>query len=190
MPLNKLIARMLETPYAQLRRCRIRCDGKPFIEHTTEAEHDCVQAKCRPHKCKPMASSSVRQIHSILSGVLNAAVRWDWISSNPPHATRLAGRGSCADTLGSHCLPGEKSEATSSKTILDASCDLECSRGRLNIPYVKSAMSVVSRIVLSRGAAVANCPRSLLKSFGVRGRPAGGDVVLGVPGGADQSTVR
>lgn len=83
VPINKLNARMLETLYGELRRCRVRCDGRPFIEHTTDEEHDCVEAKCRPHKCKPMAPSSVRQIHSILSGVLNAAARWDWISSNP-----------------------------------------------------------------------------------------------------------
>ncbi|HEX3781965.1 MAG TPA: site-specific integrase [Pseudonocardiaceae bacterium] len=30
-----------------------------------------------------MAQSTVRQIHSIISGFLNLAVRWDWISSNP-----------------------------------------------------------------------------------------------------------
>jgi integrase len=30
-----------------------------------------------------MAGSTVRQIHSIISGALTAAVRWDWISSNP-----------------------------------------------------------------------------------------------------------
>ncbi|WP_231641707.1 hypothetical protein [Saccharomonospora sp. NB11] len=30
-----------------------------------------------------MASSTVRQIRAITSGVLNAAVRWDWIASNP-----------------------------------------------------------------------------------------------------------
>jgi integrase len=30
-----------------------------------------------------MAASTVRQIHSIISGTLSAAVRWDWIASNP-----------------------------------------------------------------------------------------------------------
>lgn len=79
----KLSARMLETFYSELRRCRIRCDGRPFIEHNAEGEHDCAELECKPHKCKGMASSSVRQIHSILSGVLNAAVRWEWINSNP-----------------------------------------------------------------------------------------------------------
>lgn len=80
---SKLNARMLETLYGELRRCRIRCSGKPFVEHKAEGEHDCEKTKCTPHECKPMASSTVRQIHAIISGVLNAAVRWDWIASNP-----------------------------------------------------------------------------------------------------------
>lgn len=46
-------------------------------------EHDCKKAKCRPHQCRPMATSTVRQIHSIISGALSAAVRWDWIATNP-----------------------------------------------------------------------------------------------------------
>ncbi len=80
----KLSARNLETLYAELRRCRTRCDGRPFIErHRTTGEHDCVVSKCVPHACKPMAASTVRQIHSIISGALSAAVRWDWIASNP-----------------------------------------------------------------------------------------------------------
>jgi integrase len=80
---NKLSARDLETLYALLRRCRTRCDGRAFIEHTTEDEHDCQKAECKPHKCNPMAASTVRQIHSIISSALNAAVRWEWIDSNP-----------------------------------------------------------------------------------------------------------
>jgi integrase len=81
---SKLGARELENLYSQLRRCRKRCDGKPFIEkHKTKGEHNCVASKCQPHGCKPMAASTVRQIHSIISGVLDAAVRWDWIASNP-----------------------------------------------------------------------------------------------------------
>jgi integrase len=83
MSFNKLTARMLETFYAELRRCRVRCDGRPFIEHKAVGEHDCKAVKCKPHTCKPMAASTVRQIHSIISGTLNAAVRWDWISTNP-----------------------------------------------------------------------------------------------------------
>ncbi|GAA1281132.1 site-specific integrase [Saccharothrix xinjiangensis] len=81
--LRKMSARALESLYSELRRCRTRCGGKPFVEHKTTAKHDCVKLKCKPHKCRPMASSSVRQIHAIISGVLNAAVRWEWIATNP-----------------------------------------------------------------------------------------------------------
>lgn len=83
VPLTKITARMLENFYTELRRCRVRCDGRPFIEHKEVGEHDCQAVKCKPHTCKPMAASTVRQIHSIISGTLNAAVRWDWISTNP-----------------------------------------------------------------------------------------------------------
>ena len=81
--MRKITARILETFYSELRRCRVRCDGRPFIEHAVDGEHDCKESKCKPHECDPMASSTVRQIHSIISGVFNAAVRWDWIGSNP-----------------------------------------------------------------------------------------------------------
>jgi integrase len=81
--LKKLGARELETLYSELRRCRQRCDDKPFIEHKSTDDHDCTEAECTPHECNPMASSTVRQIHSIISSTLNAAVRWDWIDTNP-----------------------------------------------------------------------------------------------------------
>jgi integrase len=83
VPITKITARMLETFYAELRRCRVRCDGRSFIEHKAVGEHDCKAAKCTLHTCKPMAASTVRQIHSIISGTMNAAVRWDWTSTNP-----------------------------------------------------------------------------------------------------------
>ena len=81
---DKLSALTLERLYGELRRCRKRCDGRPAIEkHGADGEHDCVASKCRPHVCKPMAASTVRQIHSIVSGALTAAERWGWISANP-----------------------------------------------------------------------------------------------------------
>ena len=84
IPIDKLSARNLETLYADLRRCRTRCDGRPHMErHQNDGEHDCAVAGCALHKCRPMANSTVRQIHSIISGALSAAVRWDWIGSNP-----------------------------------------------------------------------------------------------------------
>lgn len=83
MSIAKLSVRHLETLYAELRRCRIRCDRQPFVEHKAAGGHDCVAVKCKPHVCKPMAASTVRQIHAIISGALSAAVRWDWLESNP-----------------------------------------------------------------------------------------------------------
>jgi integrase len=35
------------------------------------------------HTCIPLAKSTVRQIHSIISGTLSAAKRWTWIFDNP-----------------------------------------------------------------------------------------------------------
>jgi integrase len=88
LPVRKIDARVLETFYAELRRCRTRCNGTPFIEHKTDAEHDWKKAKCKPHKCNPMAAGTVRQIHAIISGSLDAAVRWTWIDSNPARIAR------------------------------------------------------------------------------------------------------
>ena len=42
-PVRKVSTRMLEPLYAELRRCRVRCDGKPFVEHRPEGEHDCTK---------------------------------------------------------------------------------------------------------------------------------------------------
>jgi integrase len=83
IPVRKVDARVLETFYTELRRCRTRCNGTPFIEHKTDAEHDCEKSKC-----KPMAAGTVRQIHAIISGSLDAAVRWTWIDSNPARIAR------------------------------------------------------------------------------------------------------
>lgn len=110
VPISKLGARDLERFYAQLRRCSVRCDGKPFTQHRVDgphecwtvthrwppgrpsanarAEHDCETAgckvtECRLHVCRPLSRSTVRQIHSIISGALSAAKRWDWIPTNP-----------------------------------------------------------------------------------------------------------
>jgi integrase len=83
VPLRRLTTRALETFYGELRRCRVRCDGRLFMEHKVDGVHECVDAGCKPHVCKGMAPSSIRQVHSIISVVLNAAVRWEWIYANP-----------------------------------------------------------------------------------------------------------
>jgi integrase len=103
----KLSAQHLEKLYAELRRCRLRCDRQPFVEHHTDQPHDCQQTRhrkrrlhdcqaagcrtivrCRPHQCRPMSASSIRQIHSILSGTLSLAERWGWIGANPARAAK------------------------------------------------------------------------------------------------------
>ena len=110
VPVSKLGTRALEQFYAQLRRCRVRCKGKPYVEHVvagphecrtvqhrrrpgrpsakSQAEHDCAVAQCKviecpPHVCKPLSAASVRKVHFIISGALAAATRWEWIASNP-----------------------------------------------------------------------------------------------------------
>src|SRR5262249_42497614 len=101
VPVARVSAQHLETLYAELRRCRLRCDGQPFVEHHTDLPHECHQirhrrrrvhdcavegcrsvVRCRPHQCRPLSASAIRQIHSILSGTLSLAERWGWIASN------------------------------------------------------------------------------------------------------------
>jgi integrase len=88
LPLTKLTPQRLERFYGELRRCRVRCDGRAFLEHRRPGEHDCAKVQCRPHECRPLAPSSVLVLHAILSGALEAAVRWDWTSVNVARAAR------------------------------------------------------------------------------------------------------
>jgi integrase len=83
LSIKKITPRTLEKFYAELRRCRTRCKGTPFIEHRAQGDHDCKTAKCAPHDCNPLAASTVRQIHAVISGALSAAVRWEYLSANP-----------------------------------------------------------------------------------------------------------
>ncbi|TWJ27593.1 site-specific recombinase XerD [Micromonospora sagamiensis] len=82
LSLNRLDAETLDSFYASLRRCRDRCGGKTSVTHRLAGDHTCT-ARCRPHVCKPLSPSSVRQIHWILSGALSRALRWRWIAVNP-----------------------------------------------------------------------------------------------------------
>lgn len=68
LPLTRLDAERLESFYAMLRRCRAHCSGRPGD---------------RSHVCEPLSASTVRQIHSVLSGALGRAVRWGWLGVNP-----------------------------------------------------------------------------------------------------------
>ena len=77
-----LDADVFDSFYAELRRCREHCDGRPFIEHRTASDHACND-RCRPHLCAGLGASTIRQVHFILSGALKRAVRWRWIAISP-----------------------------------------------------------------------------------------------------------
>jgi hypothetical protein len=62
-----LDADALDSFYAELRRCRDHCSGRPFAQHRTTARHDCDH-RCGPHKCRPLSPTTVRHMHFILSG--------------------------------------------------------------------------------------------------------------------------
>jgi integrase len=81
LPLGKVDTEMLESFYAALRRCREHCDRRGFVQHRKAGPHRCTSV-CRPHECRGLADSTIRQIHWIISGALDAAVRWRWISVN------------------------------------------------------------------------------------------------------------
>lgn len=114
-PIGKIRAHTLEKFYAELRRCSSRCDSTPFIEHRVEGDHECRTVKhkrrpgrpptsgypphdcaqtgcavteCQPHTCRPLSPSTILKVHFVLSGVFDAAVRWDWIGSNPADVAR------------------------------------------------------------------------------------------------------
>ena len=78
----KIDVETLEAFYGSLAQCRARCNGRKFIEHRVQKDHKCTE-KCRPHVCQPLADSTIRQIHWILSGAFDRAIRWRWLSVNP-----------------------------------------------------------------------------------------------------------
>ncbi len=108
VPIGKINAQMLEELYAQLRRCRIRCNGRVPIDHRVEGPHECrvvrhrrppgrprggtlhdcaeagcIEKVCPPHVCRPLSAATIRQIHIAISAALSTAVRWEWIKTNP-----------------------------------------------------------------------------------------------------------
>jgi integrase len=87
-PIKDITVQTLDEYYASLRRCRARCSGRPHVEHRKDGQHDCKDARCTSHRCRPLAASTVRQIHSIISASLANAVRWGWIPSNPAQLAR------------------------------------------------------------------------------------------------------
>lgn len=89
LPLTTLVRKATETLehfYAEVRRCRTRCDGRTPIDHAAAGVHDCGESGCAPHKCRPLAAATVCRIHAVLSAACRAAVRWGWIPFNPTEA--------------------------------------------------------------------------------------------------------
>ncbi|GAA4689322.1 hypothetical protein GCM10023215_26930 [Pseudonocardia yuanmonensis] len=80
--LAALSSQVFDSFYAELRRCRTHCNRRKAIEHWKRTSHGCDH-RCRPHVCKPLAQSTIRQIHVVLSGALRRAVRWQWLARNP-----------------------------------------------------------------------------------------------------------
>lgn len=114
-PAGRITAQMLEEFYAELRRCANRCDGKPFVAHRVSGPHECravkhryppgrppaggrsphdcaergcVVVECQPHTCVPLSAATIRRMHFAIRGVLSAAERWGWITSNPAKVAR------------------------------------------------------------------------------------------------------
>jgi integrase len=82
LKVGALDAEILDSFYAELRRCRQHCSGRPGVDHRTARPHDCDE-RCRKHICKPLSRSSVRHMHFILSGAYEKAVRWRWVAYSP-----------------------------------------------------------------------------------------------------------
>ncbi|MGH3568912.1 MAG: tyrosine-type recombinase/integrase [Pseudonocardia sp.] len=82
LPVGKLNGETLDAYHTILRTCRAHCDGRPFIEHAVNGPHECTE-RCKPHACRPLATSTIRKVHFCLSGALTRAIRWRWISVNP-----------------------------------------------------------------------------------------------------------
>lgn len=82
LPVGKLNGEAFDSFYLILRTCRAHYNGRPVVEHRDSGPHECTD-RCRPHQCKPLAASSIRQIHFCLSGALRRAVRWRWLHVNP-----------------------------------------------------------------------------------------------------------
>ncbi|HEX2300096.1 MAG TPA: integrase, partial [Pseudonocardiaceae bacterium] len=72
-----LDADTLDSFYAELRRCRDHCSGRPYVQHRVEGAHQCDH-RCGPHRCRPLGATTIRHMHFILSGAFKRAVRWKW----------------------------------------------------------------------------------------------------------------
>lgn len=74
-------------------RCTRSCAGagstartKVLVDHRTRLPHDCDH-RCNPHQCKPLAESTLRKVHYLLSGAYKKAVHWNWVTLSPMEQT-------------------------------------------------------------------------------------------------------
>jgi integrase len=82
LPLSRINGETLDAFYADLRRCRARCNRRPCVEHRVAGAHEC-SARCAPHVCRPLSASYLRQLHMIFNGAFNRAVKWRWVGVSP-----------------------------------------------------------------------------------------------------------
>jgi integrase len=83
LQLSRVDGEVLDSFYAELRRSGSAVTAAAAMSTTGRPrDHEC-DARCRPHACKPLAASTVRQIHWILSGAFDRAVRWNWMPCSP-----------------------------------------------------------------------------------------------------------
>ena len=83
LQVGRLDGEVLDSFYAELRRCRHGCTGRRRgVDHRTRREHDCDE-RCRPHLAA--RSPHLRSARSTGSsaGALERAVRWRWIAVSP-----------------------------------------------------------------------------------------------------------
>ncbi|GIG58784.1 site-specific integrase [Longispora fulva] len=82
----RLDGEVVDSFYAELRRCRTHCKGRAGTDHHTEGPHSCDK-RCRAHVCKPLAQATIRKVHWVLSGAYKRAIRWRWLTVNPIEMT-------------------------------------------------------------------------------------------------------
>lgn len=91
LPLTRLARhgpRAVEKFYAELRRCRRRCDGRPFTEHRKGCDGaGRCDKRCYAHECKPASEATIRKIHAVCNIACKAGVRWGLLGVNPMEAT-------------------------------------------------------------------------------------------------------
>jgi len=78
---GKITAEMLDMFYARLGRCNEQCEGRRAGR--------VYPATGKPHKCTPLAPSTVRKIHFFIRPALDAAIRWGYLSVNVADLARL-----------------------------------------------------------------------------------------------------